>query len=73
MNLTPVTSSNVAAIGYDGSEQILFIRFEGNDKVYEHHGVSYEIFNELQEAESVGSYYARNIKKQYPSGGGKNG
>lgn len=69
MKLTPVVSSNVAAVGYDDSEQVLFIRFKGKDKVYEHHGVPEEAFKELLSAESVGSYYARNIKKKYPSGG----
>lgn len=71
MELTPVESSNVAAVGYDGSEQILFIRFKGNEKIYEHHGVPAEVFKELLASNSVGSYYARNVKKNYPSGGGK--
>lgn len=67
MNLTIVQSSNVAAIGYDGSEQILFIRFKGKDKIYEHYGVPSDVFNQLQTAESIGSYYARNIKGKYPN------
>lgn len=71
MELIPVESSNIAAVGYDGSEQIIFIRFKGKEKIYEHHGVPAKVFNELINAQSVGSYYARNIKKQYPSGGGQ--
>lgn len=69
MELKPVQSSNVASIGYDGSEKILYIKFKGSNKIYEHHGVPYEVFKELQASDSVGSYYARNIKKQYPVGG----
>ncbi|MGG6309842.1 KTSC domain-containing protein [Paenibacillus macerans] len=67
MELIPVQSSNVAAVGHDGSKQILFIQFKGNAKVYEHHGVSADVFKQLQTAESVGSFYARNIKGKYPN------
>ncbi len=67
MKLTPVVSSNVAAVGYDESGQILFIRFKTSEKIYEHYGVPADVFNQLQTAESVGSFYARNIKGKYPN------
>ena len=67
MNLIPVQSSNVAAVGYDSSKQLLSIRFKTSDKVYEHYGVPAGVFNQIQTAESVGSFYARNIKGKYPN------
>lgn len=67
MKLTPVVSSNVAAVGYDSSKELLSIRFKTSDKIYEHYGVPEDVFNQLQTAESVGSFYARNIKGKYPN------
>lgn len=67
MELTPVQSSNVAAVGYDATKQVLYIQFKNNAKIYEHYGVPAETFAEMQTAASVGSFYARNIKGQYPN------
>ncbi|GGF86441.1 KTSC domain-containing protein [Paenibacillus aceti] len=69
MELIPVASSNVAAVGYDESKQVFYIQFKSSQKVYEHHQVPKEVYNDLINADSVGSFYARNIKKQYPAGG----
>ncbi|OMD87778.1 MULTISPECIES: KTSC domain-containing protein [Paenibacillus] len=64
--LEPVVSSNIAAVGYDKEIQTLFVQFKGRDTVYEHSGVPRLTYEIMMAAESIGSYYARNIKKTYP-------
>jgi uncharacterized membrane protein len=65
MQLTPVKSSNLAAVGYDAIEQVLHIQFKGNETVYQKHGVPLEVYEAMMTADSIGSYYARNIKNHY--------
>lgn len=65
MQLTPVQSSNVAAVGYDAISNTLFIQFKGKDTVYTHHGVPVETYEQMMSAESIGSFYARNIRKNF--------
>jgi hypothetical protein len=63
----PVRSSNIASVGYDADSQRLHVEF-ANGGVYEHQGVPADVAAELRDAESVGSYYARNIRKgPYPA------
>ncbi|MNC25015.1 hypothetical protein D3C75_730900 [compost metagenome] len=64
--LEPVQSSNIAAVGYDKEKQTLFVQFKGRDTVYQHPGVPRLTYEIMMAAESIGSYYARNIKKTYP-------
>lgn len=64
--LKPVVSSNIAAVGYDEENQTLFVQFKGRDTVYEHPGVPRLTYEIMMAAESIGSYYARNVKKSYP-------
>lgn len=76
MKLTPVVSSNIAAVGYDAIENVLHVQFKGNEIIYQKHGVPSEIYELMMSAESIGSFYARNIKNNYlnhPVGGGLNG
>lgn len=65
MKLTPVQSSNIAAVGYDAISNTLFVQFKGKDTVYSHHGVPVETYELMMSADSIGSFYARNIKKNY--------
>lgn len=71
--LIPVVSSNIAAVGYCETKKTLYIQFKGRDTVYEHPGVPRETYEQMMSADSIGSFYARNIKKSYPStqSGGK--
>jgi hypothetical protein len=64
-NLTPVQSSNIAAVGYDQDQKILFIQFKGKETIYEHRGVPFDTYELMMSADSIGSFYARNIKKNY--------
>ena len=62
----PVSSSNIAFIGYDDETQELYIRFH-NDNVYKYSDVPELVFNELRNNTSVGKYYLNNIKGKYES------
>ncbi|TFJ48522.1 KTSC domain-containing protein [Carnobacterium divergens] len=63
MNMLPVSSTNLVAVGYDSSAQELTIEF--NSGVYTYTGVPQFIYEELMSAPSMGSYHHQKIKK-YP-------
>ncbi len=65
VEMIDVISSNVAAIGYDETNQILYVRFN-NNTLYTYKGVSIGEFDGLRNAPSIGSYLHRNIKNQFP-------
>jgi len=59
-----VNSSNIAEIGYDKDNEILEIAFIGGG-VYQYDGVPEDVYNELMEAGSHGSFFYRNIRSQF--------
>lgn len=63
--MQPVSSSNIAAVGYDAVNQSVFVQFL-NGSTYEYKGVSEQEFENLRTAPSVGSYLNRNFKNVYP-------
>jgi hypothetical protein len=63
MNLIPVSSSSIRAVGYDGYH--LFVQFHTSDTIYTHPGVSEAVFLELLHANSPGTYYNQNIRGRY--------
>jgi hypothetical protein len=65
VKMIDVSSSNVAAIGYDEANQILYVRFT-NSTLYIYKGVPIGEFDGLQSAPSIGSYLHRNIKNLFP-------
>ena len=64
MKKTPVTSSNVASIGYDEDSSTLEIEFN-NGATYQYFDVPVNVFTELRDADSVGGYLAARIKGTY--------
>ena len=60
--LTPVNSSAIAAVGYDG--YTLTVEFH-NGRIYDHPGVPYEVFLGLMHASSKGAFYNRYIRGKY--------
>lgn len=64
-NMQPVSSSNVAAIGYDSENQAVYVQFL-NGSTYAYKGVPEHEFENLRTAPSVGSYLNRNFKNVYP-------
>ena len=63
VEMIPVSSSNVQAIGYNEANQVLYVRFIKNNTLYCYQGVPITEYYGLQTAASVGSYLTQNIKK----------
>ena len=64
--LEPVTSSNIAALGYDAEKQILAVQFASGE-VYHHAEVSPEAASALATAESIGRHYGKHIRGKFAS------
>jgi hypothetical protein len=63
--MTPVSSSNVAEVGYDEQAQEVYVRFL-NGSLYVYKGVPKFEYEGLLNAPSAGSYLHRNFKNVYP-------
>ncbi|QOV10908.1 KTSC domain-containing protein [Viridibacillus arvi] len=61
MNMIPVSSSNLAAVGYDAGSRTLRIRFHSG--TYDYYGVPLSVYQGLMNSSSKGSYHDINIKK----------
>lgn len=64
MKRNPVSSSNIASIGYDESSSTLEIEFL-NNTIYQYFDVPQHIYQALMSADSHGQYLAQNIKGVY--------
>ena len=62
MNLVPVSSSNLRAVGYDPTTQTLQVAFL-NGRLYEYSGVPASVHAGLMAASSHGSYFDSHVKK----------
>lgn len=62
MERTSVSSSNLASVGYDATNQILEIEFN-HGGVYQYSGVPLSVYEGLMSASSHGTYFDRYIKK----------
>lgn len=62
MNRTPVSSSNLASIGYDAPQRVLEIEFL-TGSVYQYFNVPQDIYDGLMAADSHGRYFEANVKK----------
>ncbi len=65
MKMNQVSSSNIAAIGYDKESETVQVQFL-NSAEYVYKGVPQREFDGLLNAPSVGSYFNRNFKNIYP-------
>jgi len=63
--MIPVSSSNVASIGYDAATQTVYVQFT-NNSLYAYKNVPEGEYQGLLNAPSVGSYLHRNYKNVYP-------
>ncbi len=62
MELEPVRSSNIAAIGYDPDDAVLGVEFL-DGSYYEYYDVDQDLFDEFMVAPSKGSFLHRAIKE----------
>ena len=65
MHREPVSSSMIAAIGYDADTETLEVEFVSGS-VYRYGGVSQDVNEEFRQAPSKGTYFNRHIKGAYP-------
>ena len=63
MNMIPVSSSNIASIGYENGT--LYVAFNRGG-LYAYSGVPVSIYHGLMSASSQGSYLASHVKGIYP-------
>ena len=64
MKRKTVTSSNIKAVGYDISNQILELEFN-NGGVYFYKNVGLQIVVEFIFADSLGKYFSKNIRTKF--------
>jgi hypothetical protein len=61
VKLEPVTSSNIAAVGYDHATRTLGVQFKSGG-TYHYHDVSPEEHRALVSADSIGSHFHQHIR-----------
>ncbi len=61
---SPVESTSLASVGYDGAGKILEIEFRSG-AVYQYVGVPEKVYRELLAADSKGRYFLKNIRGSY--------
>lgn len=62
MNRTPVSSSNLASVGYDHTTRTLEVAFV-HGSVYQYSDVPEHVYHGLMAASSHGSYFDAHVKK----------
>lgn len=63
MRMIPVSSSNIASVGYEAGT--LYVSFNSGG-LYAYSGVPESVYQGLMSASSHGSYLARYVKGVYP-------
>lgn len=61
--LTPVTSSNIEAMGHNPITLVLSVKFKSG-KTYDYANVPTRLYDELLKADSIGSAFSTHIKSQ---------
>ncbi|MGH9891531.1 MAG: KTSC domain-containing protein [bacterium] len=64
MRRTPVSSSNLASVGYIRERRLLEIEFQ-NGHLYEYYAVPEAIYRGLLHAASPGEYFTSHIRDRY--------
>ncbi|BAZ09438.1 hypothetical protein NIES4071_12460 [Calothrix sp. NIES-4071] len=62
--MLPVDSSLANAVGYDAENHVLQVEFQ-NGAVYQYTGVDDEVWDDLQQTDSIGKYFNQEIKGNY--------
>jgi hypothetical protein len=66
IQLLPVQSSNLKAIGYDHATQTLAVQFP-NGNIYHYDSVPQSVYDNLMADESKGSFFSKFIRQKYHS------
>jgi len=62
--MIPVSSSNIASVGYDETSRTLYVQFL-KGSTYSYSNVPSSVYRCLMNAPSKGKYFAANIKNSY--------
>lgn len=65
IDMKPVTSSQIASVGYDAGTKTLAIKFHGSGGTYHYSDVSPEQHDALVKADSIGRHFGRHVKGQF--------
>lgn len=65
MQMTPVSSSNIRAIGYMGGVLRVTFFSKNSEETYDHEGVPAGVYQQFLAAASKGSFYHEYIKGKY--------
>lgn len=65
MDMIPVVSSNINAIGYDDNSSTLRISFNDGSQ-YDYYSVTRDVFEAFRDSDSKGKFLHQNIKGKYP-------
>lgn len=66
VTMYPVQSSTIKSLGWDAATSVLFVSFNDGSN-YSYVGVSEAVFRALLAADSIGRYFAKNIRDRYPT------
>lgn len=69
MELQQVKSELIDSVGFNAEEALLFVRFKGKEDIYSYQNIAPELFQEMMEQKSVGSFFSQRIKpfrERYP-------
>lgn len=66
VELKPIASSNLVAIGFNVSTKDLWVLFK-NNLLYQYKDINIKLYEELLKADSKGSYLRNNIISKNPS------
>ena len=65
LQLTPVLSSTLEAVGYDEKMEIMDVKFRKGGRVERFFNVGHLVFRGLMGAKSMGQYFSKNIARHY--------
>ena len=65
MDMQPVSSSNLEAVGYDPATKELHVRFKSGSTA-QYFDVPEDVHQQLVSAPSVGKHYHQHIKGRFP-------
>lgn len=62
VDMRPVTSTNLAAVGYDNKKQELYVQFNNSSQTYIYPDVDETTYKNLMGARSLGVFFWRNLR-----------
>lgn len=66
VELTPVVSGNIAAVGWDGRNSTLYVKFKSGSQ-YAYSGVPETMAQAFLNAASKGKFFAKFIRDKFPT------